>query len=183
MTRWTRRANTVFLLMEIAGMLLLLGIPSAFGMWDDDRLHMTDDYAAITAGASVTVLLICVVELHLAAGRAKQSVVANDSVPLDYDLTRPEDQMVRNFSHTIWWLLACLVLCVSLLLTALWAAIEDHGPARWVAWTTLLSTAFGLLTVLSMYMSRAANELVFAYRALPHDDETTTSDGSPAPEG
>ncbi|QPK50110.1 hypothetical protein H4W23_39650 [Streptomyces gardneri] len=110
-------------------MLLLLGIPLAFGLWDDDRLHMTDDYAAITAGVSVTVLLICVVELHLAAGRAKGSVEANSSMPLDYDLARPEDQMVRNFSHTIWWLAACVFLCVSLLLTALWAAIEDHGPA------------------------------------------------------
>ncbi|MFI9297039.1 hypothetical protein [Streptomyces gardneri] len=164
-------------------MLLLLGIPLAFGLWDDDRLHMTDDYAAITAGVSVTVLLICVVELHLAAGRAKGSVEANSSMPLDYDLARPEDQMVRNFSHTIWWLAACVFLCVSLLLTALWAAIEDHGPARWVAWTTLLSTAFGLLTVLSMYMSRAANELVSAYRALPDDDVTTINEGSPAPEG
>ncbi|CUM35774.1 hypothetical protein BN2537_513 [Streptomyces venezuelae] len=52
-----------------------------------------------------------------------------------------------------------------------------------MAWTTLLSTAFGLLTVLSMYMSRAANELVSAYRALPDDDVTTINEGSPAPEG
>ncbi|MGC5236901.1 hypothetical protein [Streptomyces albogriseolus] len=150
---------------------------------------MTDDYAAITAGVSVTLLLICVVEMHVVAGHAKRSVEEVSALPSDDDTFREEQQVLRDFWLTVVLLLACVVLSGSLLLTGLWAAIENHGPARWVAWGTLLSNAWGLLALVTVYLTRALNELQQAARAFATDRLTTTGErtsseeGAPVPEG
>ncbi|MFJ5548578.1 hypothetical protein [Streptomyces sp. NPDC093225] len=136
----------------VAGLTTLLVVPATFALFDDDRLRMSDDYAAINAGASVAILLIGTVDFHLSLKAAKGLISAG---PLDEVVrqegakTRTRGDLVRRKIKLMGiWLLACVTLAVSIFLMALWAAIENHGPARWLAWYSWLSAGVGLATVL-----------------------------------
>ncbi|AXI91414.1 hypothetical protein SAM9427_37240 (plasmid) [Streptomyces sp. ETH9427] len=186
--REVRWATNYFFWGGMWGTLALISIPLLFFLDGEDRLRMTNDYAAITAGISVTLLLICIVELHLAASRAKKRVEDVTSSSLDHDVFTAQSEVVSEFFFPLAWLAACIALSCSLLLTGLWAAIENHGPARWVAWMTLVSNAFGLLTLVAAYANRAMNEIVRAMARLvvhgaTNSDETASSEeDSPVPD-
>lgn len=134
------------------------------------RLRMTDDYAAISSATLLALLLVAFVEIHLYMKRAA-SVLAEkrrmieDLVQGPADLDPPRDVSgalelfrghwseaqwhVRTLNQaTVLWLVTSTVLCSALILTCLWAAVDGHGPARWLAWTIWLSICWGFAVIL-----------------------------------
>lgn len=131
-------------------------IPLTFALFDEDRLRMSDDYAAITASVSLAILLIGVVDLHFNVSKARELVAAGpvtETARTWRTRRNPggktrQDLIKAHISTMRQWLTTSALLTVSLVLMALWAAIEDHGPARWLAWYSLLAASWGLATVL-----------------------------------
>ncbi|MFC9916677.1 hypothetical protein [Streptomyces sp. NPDC127197] len=76
--------------------------------------------------------------------------MANDG-PLERSWRRSRGPIVVG----MWWSVVCAALVSAELLVILWAAIDKHGPAQWVAWYSLLSSGVGVLTLMALSMRRA----------------------------
>ncbi|MEU2310177.1 hypothetical protein [Streptomyces misionensis] len=154
---------------------------------------MSNDYAAIVSSVIVAILVVGFVELHDLKKRAREQVLADESQNLPrlqvvFDRLRAGHQLTEAELQTAiavreerramgatfvfqWWLstawtFLCGVLISALGLTLLWAAIDGHGPARWLAWYTLLCTGLGILVVLIGAVMKGAAESRAMRRAL-----------------
>ncbi|WP_331718313.1 hypothetical protein [Streptomyces sp. NBC_00134] len=185
-------ANSAYNLVTFAVWGTLFVIPGAFALIDDDRLRMSDDYAALVAGIDLAVLLISVVDLHFGVARAK--ALAATGRPLNHVVrqrrngqTITQGQAIRAQMATMTvWVRTCAVLTTGLILLTLWAAIEDHGPAPWLAWYTLLTTAWGLAVVATTGVRKMVpdiQEVLDMVRSLPPDPPADAASPSPPASG
>jgi hypothetical protein len=113
-------------------------LPLTFLIFDEDRLRMSDDYAAMTSAAIALILTLGFLELALFGKDAARGVD---------DRQRASDELaVRLRKRTIGlniWLGTTIALVAALLLIFLWAGIDGHGPARWLAWYVWECIAWG----------------------------------------
>ncbi|MFK0121632.1 hypothetical protein [Streptomyces sp. NPDC090994] len=161
----------------LASLCVAFAMPVVFALFDDDQVRMSDDYAAVNAAASLGILLIGVVDMHFNVSRAKElaataagrlDAVAGRTLRRTYtyeDLIRTHVDGLGN------WLFCCAVQTLSLGLVGLWAAIEDHGPARWLAWLSLCSACYGLATVLLTALFKLRDGILGLFELLPNDEE------------
>ncbi|MFC9916608.1 hypothetical protein [Streptomyces sp. NPDC059862] len=146
------------LLIALAALTTMVVVPTTFALFDDDRLRMSNDYAAINATISLAILLIGVVDMHFHVSKAKALAAAGPLTAIARRGRRRnrtfQDLIESHMTTLANWAIACASLAVSLILMALWAAIEDHGPARWLAWYSLVSVGFSLGVVLMTCMDK-----------------------------
>ncbi|MGX5397528.1 hypothetical protein ACWLMY_37665 [Streptomyces anulatus] len=135
----------------ITSFFIMLIIPSTapifFAILGGYSLRMSDDYAAITAGAIVALILLAVVEMHVALGKTRDAFIAVSTAQQNGDQDAEKEALFRRkdlANRTFIWSISLSMLAVALVLTALWAAISDHGPARWLAWFSWVSICFGV---------------------------------------
>ncbi|MGW6291033.1 hypothetical protein [Streptomyces sp. NPDC055107] len=131
--------------------LIMLLIPSAapilFAILGGYSLRMSDDYAAITAGAIVALILLAVVEMHVALGKTRDAFIAANRAKQNGDQNAEKEALFRRkdlANRTFIWSISLSMLAITLVLIMLWAAISDHGPARWLAWLSWVSICFGV---------------------------------------
>ncbi|MER6149354.1 hypothetical protein [Streptomyces hirsutus] len=148
------------------------------------QLAMSNDYAAIISGVIAAILVIGFVEVQ-AYAKAAVARMDEDREPLqglleelltamreggeptteqleqiremadNGQLRRRLRRSVRPAVAGAWWAVVSTALVSAELLIILWAAIDKHGPARWVAWYSLLACAVGVLTLMALSMRRA----------------------------
>lgn len=165
----------------LAALVVLLGIPAGFALIDDDRLRMSDDYAAVIGGVSIAVLLIAAFDMHYSLDRAKELAARGGQRP-----KKREEAIRHHVNQLTTWLTACSLLVVSLGLVILWAAIENHGPARWLAWFSLTSVCLGLHVVLTSALWRIQRGIRELFDLIPEEDEPQDPDAqaqAPSPPG
>ncbi|MGW3461462.1 hypothetical protein ACWDE9_18545 [Streptomyces olivaceoviridis] len=133
----------------IVASLAVVGIPLVFAFFDEDRLHMTDDYAAIVSGTTVGAFVLSWFEVHYILKRMEKTATVG---ALEYhDRRRGLAGWVRILAA---WVAVWLAQTVSIFLVALWASIEDHGPARWLVWYSWLTAGGSVLMLFSTGMRR-----------------------------
>jgi hypothetical protein len=137
-------------------MVTLLG--TAWLAWfDDRRLRMTDDFAAIAGTAILALLVTAFVEAHLYMKKAKEALTEYAEVAEEEAGDWPHRMMFKGrdvgeyvkglAGVTRVWGLVTSVLTGDLVLITLWAGVDGHGPARWLAWFSFLSTGYGFVFV------------------------------------
>jgi hypothetical protein len=67
---------------------------------------------------------------------------------------RPTDRYRRLWRVSRWWAMLCVWLVSAICLVCLWAAIDGHGPARWLAWYSWTGAATGIVTLLLGALAR-----------------------------
>ncbi|MGA4880703.1 hypothetical protein [Streptomyces lydicamycinicus] len=126
---------------------------------------MTDDYAAMSSGAIMVILVLGFVEMH-ALAKSTQKIVheaVKAGVDTDGDTleTRMADARYRSLQRAgSTWSLLCLLMTAALILTFLWAAIDGHGPARLLAGYTLIVTITSLCFVLATAFAKVRGEFL-----------------------
>ncbi|MET7631774.1 hypothetical protein ABZS53_15160 [Streptomyces sp. NPDC005499] len=136
------------LLMTVTG-LAVVGISLVFAFFDEDQVHMTDDYAAIVAGTTLGAFVLSWFEVHYILKRMEKTATSSD---LEYRDKRRD--LVAWLRILVGWLTVWLAQALSIFLVALWASIEHHGPARWVVWYSLLTVGGSVLMLFSTGMRR-----------------------------
>ncbi|WP_326709969.1 hypothetical protein OG758_11960 [Streptomyces sp. NBC_01474] len=133
-------------------------------------LAMTDDFAAMTSAAIAVILVIGFVELHTLAKSTRSLIeLANDrqlaarADPLAERMVNAQTTAM-GWANLIWAALCCLM-TAALILTFLWAGIDGHGPAQWLAIYVLVVTSSGLIYVLTGAISKVTSE----YREMNFD--------------
>lgn len=172
-----RTAQNGTRLVGLAIISVLFVVPITFAVADDDQLRMSDDYAALVAGINLAVLFIAVVDMHFNIGKVKALAVSGK--PLTTVAvqtrrgTRTQADMIRGHMQSMYtWLVTCAALIVSLVLLALWVAIEDHGPARWLAWLSLITASWGLCVVVLVSVGDKLLPEVYEVMQLLHHAES-----------
>jgi hypothetical protein len=141
---------TIFALTSAGGTIWL-------AWFDDRRLRMTDDFAAISGTAILALLVTAFVEVNARMKRAKAALAEYAQVAEEQAGEWPRP-MMHNGRHlglytqslsgvTAVWGLVTAILVGDLALVILWACIDGHGPARWLAWFTVLSCCYGFVFV------------------------------------
>ena len=147
---------------------LFAGISLVFAVFDEDRLRMSDDYAAMTSAALALLLTLGFLEMERSIRKAQgmadaQLYAAQSGIPLPGTGTvlAPETRagVTRGVVVLLVWLTGTVLMVSALVLIFLWAAIEDHGPARWLAWYVLISTCQGLGGLLAATVTKTTADL------------------------
>ncbi|MDH6553993.1 hypothetical protein [Streptomyces sp. SAI-041] len=147
---------------------LTTGISLVFAVFDEDRLRMSDDYAAMTSAALALLLTLGFLEMERSVRKAQgmadaQLAAVESGVPLPETQTvlAPETRAgVRlGVAVLLVWLTGTVLMVSALVLIFLWAAIEGHGPARWLAWYVLISTCLGLGGLLAATVTKTTADL------------------------
>ena len=164
------------------GLAVMIGIPVGFALLRDDSLRMSDDFAAITASTIAVLLLLKAVEAHGYMREARESFASlhrrmgrPGEPPVE-----PEDVATAKTAANIGYLsaMSMTVLGLSLTLIILWAGIEGHGPASWLAWLSVGSISFslGMMILTSMYRFLAeATETTRLYELVSEPTPIETS--------
>ncbi|NEW74986.1 hypothetical protein [Streptomyces rhizosphaericus] len=115
---------------------------------------MSDDYAAMSSAAIVAILVVGFVEMHTAVQDLRALIdSAHRAGLMNFELSSTAARLMNDQfrplrrANTLWMVL-CAAMTLALILTFLWAAIDGHGPARWLAAYIFLTTAASLLFVL-----------------------------------
>ncbi|MGA5205539.1 hypothetical protein [Streptomyces variegatus] len=147
---------------------MCIGIPVTFAVGDEDRLRMSDDFAAMISAALVLLLTLGFLEMDRSVKRAQgmadaQLAAAESGIPLPgtEKVLSPETRNGATLGVTalLLWLFGSLLMGSALVLTFLWAAIDGRGPARWLAWYALVSTCLGLGGLLGATVAKAMSDL------------------------
>ncbi|MFD8957685.1 hypothetical protein ACFV0W_12200 [Streptomyces anulatus] len=129
-------------------LLVMVGIPIAFAVFDEDTLRMSDEFSSITASAIGAMLLIKAVETYTAMRQTRESFYVLRSKAEDPNggpVTPTDRERARSYAAIAFVSIVSLsVLAVALMLVILWSAIDGHGPAKWLAWFSWCSIGFGL---------------------------------------
>ncbi|MFB7032203.1 MULTISPECIES: hypothetical protein [unclassified Streptomyces] len=149
----------------------------------DYSLTMSFDYAAVVCAVLAAVVVIGFVEMQAyrkqvideEAERLRDFFTAMDACieairagdePPKWELDRlsfeekqmdsrgPTDRYRRLWRVSRWWALLCVWLVSAICLVCLWAAIDGHGPARWLAWYSWTGAATGIVTLLLGALAR-----------------------------
>ncbi|MFI1718287.1 hypothetical protein [Streptomyces litmocidini] len=127
---------------------------------DDDRLRMTDDFAAITSAAIALILTLGFVEMGRSLKDAQ--TLANERLAAVADGAssgrRIEPILRSKLFVVLAWTVVSLLMATALMLTFLWAAIDGHGPARWLAWYILIVIGLGLGGVLLAAVTKSLTD-------------------------
>ncbi|WP_418961190.1 hypothetical protein [Streptomyces tritici] len=155
---------------------IAVGVPLVFAVFDEDRLRMTDDFAAMTSAAIALILPLGFVEMNRLLKRARDRATAEVEALRQELAARqagaeppPEPcqrgdrsglaaSLVSRRRAVSTWVVTSIVLCTALTLNFLWAAIDGHGPARWLAWAVWCSTSWGLSLVLAGALGHVLKE-------------------------
>ncbi|MEU2969024.1 hypothetical protein ABZ687_29105 [Streptomyces ardesiacus] len=125
---------------------------------------MTDDYAAVCSAVHLTLLLVVSVELHLLMSGlvAKIKAEYNDRAANEELASTGYENLARSATRHValgaLGVLTAAIQCGSLILICLWAAIDGHGPARWVAWTTMLAAGWASVFVVAFAIGKVLYE-------------------------
>ncbi|MER5996441.1 hypothetical protein [Streptomyces viridosporus] len=130
------------------------------------RLAMSDDYAAISSAALLALLLLLLVELHLIMKEAAETVKAAREKRRELrqrgeepsDLDSFDEALVSQTRLTVLGLVTSVLLSGALILVCLWAAVDAHGPARWLAWTSWLFICWGFTFVVFLALGKIFGE-------------------------
>ncbi|MFE3380362.1 hypothetical protein [Streptomyces anulatus] len=145
-------------------LLVMVGIPTAFAVFDEDTLRMSDDFSSITASAIGAMLLIQVVETYTAMRQTRESfdvLRSKTEDPSRGPVTPADLGRARSYVGIAFVSIVSLsVLAISLMLVVLWSAIDGHGPARWLAWFSWCSVGFGLGVLIWASLVRYLHEAV-----------------------
>jgi hypothetical protein len=121
------------------------------------QLRMTDDFAAMSSAAIALILTLGFLEMNSslkeAQGRA-DAVLAARTAGVEPQ-KRAESDLYGNLLVVLAWIAASLLMAVALTLIFLWAAIDGHGPARWLAYYVLYTVSVGLSGVLAAAIAKA----------------------------
>lgn len=171
---WRRYAKTQGRL--VLGVVLLfwgaaIGGLTWLGFFNWRRLRMTDDFAAIASATLGALLLLCCVEFYLlvkkGVGRMETWKAAAEVRYPDLETHGPMAEagspvLFEGIKNLMWMVSGGAALCAlmgsDLVLVGVWAAVDEHGPARWLAWGTCAVIIVGIGGVLSyillkMYLS------------------------------
>ncbi|MDW6064027.1 hypothetical protein SAZ11_46350 [Streptomyces sp. FXJ1.4098] len=152
----------------ITSIVIVVVIPFVFGIFDEDRLRMTDDYAAMTSACIAALLLLGFVELHFYLQSAKERIEAEEvrtkngpglPVAITAATRTVEEKVALRLTAVVVWMLTAVLLASALTITFLWAAIDGHGAARWAAWYVFLSTEWGLAVVTFAAFTKVLSEI------------------------
>ncbi|MEV6161515.1 hypothetical protein AB0L71_06255 [Streptomyces sp. NPDC052052] len=123
---------------------------------------MTDDFAAIASGMLAGLLLLCVIEFYAVVKKGVQRVelAKTQATKLRDGPKEPgpwvgiEESGLGHAIRNLMWTVAagaalCALMAGDLVLVALWAAVDGHGPARWLAWGTVAAISAGLGGILT----------------------------------
>ncbi|MDN0201223.1 hypothetical protein [Streptomyces sp. S.PNR 29] len=141
------------------------------------RLAMSDDYAAISSAALLALLLLLFVELHLLmqeeAGKvqslrqvrreSRQQGEKREGELWD-QLESFDEHLVSQVRFTLLGVFTATLLAGVLILVCLWAAVDAHGPARWLAWTSWLCICWSFTLVLLLGIRKVVREYLHALR-------------------
>ncbi|WP_431959455.1 hypothetical protein [Actinacidiphila sp. bgisy160] len=153
---------------------------------------MTDDYAAIVSAVIAAVLVLGFVEthafLHMGSEHAKNALAeglaakADAMRNIDAGIAPSEAQLARLaamdtrasrartaasgqlMAAGCVWIGLVLALVAALCLVVLWAAVDGHGPARWLAIYSSFCAALGVFGVALGALARALQPLLGAFR-------------------
>ncbi|MGA5526224.1 hypothetical protein [Streptomyces pseudogriseolus] len=180
-TRLVKPVSAVVVALGIFWILTALG--PLWLLWlSGRRLAMSDDYAAISSAALVALLLLLFIELHLIMkegadgltslrqGRHErwskalaEGELSRSEVQMMWDeLQSSETKLVTRARFTLVGLLTAVLLSGTLVLVCLWAAVDGHGPARWLAWLSWLCICWAFALVLTIGVVKASREYVRA---------------------
>lgn len=139
---------------------------------------MTNDYAAIISSVIAAVLVLGFIEVRalgerfdrllrtgdvseevleaeegvLAAIRSGQAPAAEHLAILAPFYAEEYERTMKRVMRAgiLWlgWVVLCFALVICECLVLLWAAIDKHGPAEWLAATSFIVTAFAVVVVL-----------------------------------
>ncbi|MEU9578837.1 hypothetical protein [Streptomyces chilikensis] len=156
-------------------------LPVIFLIFDEDRLRMSDDYAAMTSAAIALILTLGFLEVALFGKHTSSGV--DDSGKTSEELAT---RLRKRTIGLILWLGTSTALVAALLLVFLWAAIDGHGPARWLAWYVWECIAWGvslLLFVVAAHtrgdVKRARRRYLAQQKQAPGGDEAPADVASP----
>ncbi|MFD7994278.1 hypothetical protein [Streptomyces mexicanus] len=139
-------------------LITLFGLTSVGGtIWlawfDDRRLCMTNDFAAVAGAAVLALLVTAFVEVNAHMKRAKAALAGYAEIAEEEAGEWPHpmirhDRDVGMYAQslsgvTAVWALVTAILVGDLALVILWACVDGHGPARWLAWFTALCCCYG----------------------------------------
>ncbi|MCX5443905.1 hypothetical protein [Streptomyces sp. NBC_00063] len=141
------------------------------GFFNWRRLRMTDDFAAISSATLGALLLLCFVEFYMLAKKGVERMEAWKTA-VEAHFTDPEasgsaaasgNSVLLDGVKNLMWMVAggaalCALMGSDLVVVGVWAAVDEHGPARWLAWGTCAVVIVGIGAVLSyillkMYLS------------------------------
>ncbi|MEU2502356.1 MULTISPECIES: hypothetical protein [Streptomyces] len=141
---------TIFVLTSAGGTIWL-------AWFDNRRLRMTDDFAAISGTAILALLVTAFVEVNARMKRAKAALAEYAEIAEEWAGKWPRPMMhngrdlglyAQSLSGvTAAWGLVTAILVGDLALVILWACVDGHGPARWLAWFTVLACCYGFVFV------------------------------------
>ncbi|MEV5733391.1 hypothetical protein [Streptomyces sp. NPDC052292] len=124
------------------------------------QLRMTDDFASMTSAAIALILTLGFLEMDRSLKRAQGK--ADAQLAAETTGVEPQEQVERPIRGgmliVLSWIVASLLMAAALVLTFLWAAIDGHGPARWLANYVMFSMALGLGAVLSAAIVKSVND-------------------------
>ncbi|MFB7421451.1 hypothetical protein ACFC1L_43605 [Streptomyces sp. NPDC056210] len=141
------------------------------GFFNWRRLRMTDDFAAISSATLGALLLLCFVEFYMLAKKGVERMekwkTAVEAYIADPDASGSAaasgSSVLFDGMKTLMWLVTggaalCALMGSDLVVVGVWAALDGHGPARWLAWGTCAVVIVGIGGVLSyillkMYLS------------------------------
>lgn len=155
--------GTLKMLVVVFGLVSMLG--TIWLAWiDDRRLRMTDDFAAVSGTAVLALLVTAFVEVHLYMKKAKtalseySSMIEESEEPVSFILRdRHVGAYVQGLASVTWlWGIVTSILTGNLVLIVLWACVDGHGPARWLAWLTFLSVCYGFVFVTVVALLKVA---------------------------
>ncbi|MEV5264809.1 hypothetical protein [Streptomyces werraensis] len=150
-----RQMEWPLLLLALSAMWFAAGVPLTFYVWDDDSLRMTDDYAAIIGGLTVGAFVVSFFEVHFVT-QGVQLSVDRKGASLRW---RVSEMRFFNCLLAV-YLCVWLAQLTSLSLVALWASIENHGPATWLAWYSWITAGYSLTLLFVSGVSRIVFFLV-----------------------
>ncbi|MFI5775007.1 hypothetical protein ACIA74_42535 [Streptomyces sp. NPDC051658] len=141
---------------------------------------MTDDFAAISSASLAGLLLLCVLEFYSMSkwGMDRLSQLKSsrqeewDNPPADpFDWADIEKSGTVSSTRIVMWAVTtgaavCAVMAADLVLITLWAAVDSHGPARWLAWSTVVVLICGLGSVLTYIFVKMATSFLAMAKAL-----------------
>ncbi|MGW9597524.1 hypothetical protein ACWHLZ_45565 [Streptomyces chartreusis] len=171
---------------QVIAAVVITGIGIGILLSKGYRLAMTNDYAAVISAAILAVLVIGFVELH-AFKKQVTELVANTFEEIDSNLEEITEGMrsgrfsLDDYGKGIaiaalepamvamlkgkareklakWWTRLCVLLVVALMLIFVWAGIDGHGPARWLAWYSCCITCIGVAAVLAGAIAKGQAE-------------------------
>lgn len=144
----------------VLGWMLFGGLAVVGTLWlfffSGRQLRMTDDYAAISSAALFGLLVLLLVEQHLQLKKALE--LLEKQRESGKDVAHIDQRLLDRSRSTVMFYLTVVIMSGALVLTCLWASVDHHGPARWLAWLTWMSICWGFTLVATGAYAKATDD-------------------------